>query len=132
MRFFQQPNRRIASFMGLIMVVGIVSKMAFSLNATAKLRAAGIPLKEATIQAGRRRLRFILMTALAAFAGMRPLALALGVSNGVTPCDCSDRRHHDFLGFAANHYPRCPLVHYYLSTSQIAQISDMTYPKRPD
>jgi multidrug efflux pump subunit AcrB len=69
----------IASFMGLIMVVGIVAKNGILLlDADQKYRALGLPLEEAMVQAGRRRLRPILMTALAAVAGMLPLALAWG------------------------------------------------------
>jgi len=69
----------IASFMGLIMVIGIVAKNGILLlDADQKFRAAGFSAYDAMIQAGRRRLRPILMTALAAVAGMLPLALALG------------------------------------------------------
>ena len=69
----------ITSFMGLIMVVGIVAKNGILLlDADHKFRRAGFPAEEAMIQAGRRRLRPIVMTALAAVAGMLPLALAWG------------------------------------------------------
>ena len=69
----------IASFMGLIMVIGIVAKNGILLiDADQKFRAMGYSPRDAMIQAGRRRLRPILMTALAAAAGMLPLALALG------------------------------------------------------
>ena len=69
----------IASFMGLIMVIGIVAKNGILLlDADQKFRRAGFSAHDAMIQAGRRRLRPILMTALAAVAGMLPLALALG------------------------------------------------------
>jgi CzcA family heavy metal efflux pump len=72
----------IASFMGLIMVIGIVAKNGILLlDADQKFRRAGLPAEEAMIQAGRRRLRPILMTALAAVAGMLPLALALGAGS---------------------------------------------------
>ena len=72
----------IASFMGLIMVVGIVSKNGILLlDAGQKYREAGIGAEEAMIQAGRRRLRPILMTAVAAVAGMFPLALGLGAGS---------------------------------------------------
>jgi CzcA family heavy metal efflux pump len=69
----------IASFMGLIMVIGIVAKNGILLiDADQKFRALGYSPHDAMIQAGRRRLRPILMTALAAAAGMLPLALGLG------------------------------------------------------
>jgi len=69
----------ISSFMGLIMVVGIVAKNGILLlDADQKFRAVGYTAQEAMVQAGRRRLRPITMTALAAAVGMLPLALALG------------------------------------------------------
>jgi multidrug efflux pump subunit AcrB len=72
----------ISSFMGLIMVVGIVSKNGILLlDADVKFRQAGLSPREAMIQAGRRRLRPIMMTAVAAMAGMFPLALALGAGS---------------------------------------------------
>ena len=72
----------VSSFMGLIMVVGIVAKNGILLlDANEKFRAQGMSLEEAIVQAGRRRLRPIVMTALAAVAGMLPLALALGAGS---------------------------------------------------
>ncbi len=72
----------ISSFMGLIMVIGIVAKNGILLlDADQKFRQVGFSAEEAMIQAGRRRLRPIVMTALAAVAGMLPLALALGAGS---------------------------------------------------
>ncbi|MBV8812817.1 MAG: efflux RND transporter permease subunit [Acidobacteriaceae bacterium] len=72
----------LSSFMGLIMVVGIVAKNGILLlDADQKYRAEGWSPREAMIKAGERRLRPIMMTALAAMAGMIPLALALGAGS---------------------------------------------------
>lgn len=61
------------------MVVGIVAKNGILLlDADQRFRSLGFKPEDAMIQAGRRRLRPIVMTALAAIAGMLPLALALG------------------------------------------------------
>jgi multidrug efflux pump subunit AcrB len=69
----------VSSFMGLIMVIGIVAKNGILLlDANQKFRSIGFSPEEALIQAGRRRLRPIVMTAMAAVAGMLPLSLALG------------------------------------------------------
>jgi multidrug efflux pump subunit AcrB len=69
----------ISSFMGSIMVVGIVHKNGIlMLDAEQYFSARGLRLREAIFQAGRRRLRPILMTALAAIFGMLPLALGVG------------------------------------------------------
>jgi multidrug efflux pump subunit AcrB len=69
----------VSSFMGLIMVVGIVAKNGILLlDANEKFRSIGFSAEEAIVQAGRRRLRPIVMTAMAAAAGMLPLALAIG------------------------------------------------------
>jgi multidrug efflux pump subunit AcrB len=72
----------VASFMGLIMVIGIVAKNGILLlDAEARFRAGGMPPEEAMLKAARRRLRPILMTALAAITGMLPLAFALGAGS---------------------------------------------------
>jgi multidrug efflux pump subunit AcrB len=72
----------ISSFMGLIMVVGIVAKNGLLLlDADQKFRAEGASAEQAMILAGERRLRPILMTALATAAGMIPLALAFGAGS---------------------------------------------------
>jgi CzcA family heavy metal efflux pump len=72
----------ISSFMGLIMVIGIVAKNGILLlDADQRFRALGSSPLEAMIQAGERRLRPILMTAMATVAGMVPLALAWGAGS---------------------------------------------------
>jgi multidrug efflux pump subunit AcrB len=69
----------VASFMGMIMVIGIVAKNGILLlDAEHRFRDIGLSAEEAMIQAGRRRLRPIAMTALATIAGMLPLAFAIG------------------------------------------------------
>lgn len=79
----------VASFMGLIMVIGIVAKNGILLlDADEKFRAAEKPdqaaaeetnvAKEAMLHAAQRRLRPIVMTAIAAICGMLPLAFAIG------------------------------------------------------
>ena len=72
----------ISSFMGLIMVIGIVAKNGILLlDADQRFRAEGSPPRDAMIKAGERRLRPILMTALATMAGMIPLSLAIGAGS---------------------------------------------------
>jgi len=72
----------LSSFMGLIMVVGIVAKNGILLlDADQKFRAAGIAPEESMIRAGERRLRPIVMTAMATVAGMLPLAFAFGAGS---------------------------------------------------
>jgi multidrug efflux pump subunit AcrB len=72
----------LSSFMGLIMVIGIVAKNGILLlDADQKFRAEGIPAEESMIRAGERRLRPIMMTALATVAGMLPLAFAIGAGS---------------------------------------------------
>ena len=72
----------ISSFMGLIMVIGIVAKNGILLlDADERFRREGYGPLEAMIEAGERRLRPILMTAIATVAGMIPLSLALGAGS---------------------------------------------------
>ena len=69
----------ISSFMGAIMVVGIVHKNGIlMLDSEQYFSAKGYELREAIFHAGRRRLRPILMTALATICGMAPLAAGVG------------------------------------------------------
>ncbi len=74
----------VASFMGMIMVIGIVAKNGILLlDAEERFRALGYSGEEAMIQAGRRRLRPIAMTALATVAGMLPLAFGIGAGSAM-------------------------------------------------
>jgi CzcA family heavy metal efflux pump len=72
----------ISSFMGLIMVIGIVAKNGILLlDADKKYRREGMSAEDAMLAAGERRLRPIVMTALATIAGMLPLSLAIGAGS---------------------------------------------------
>ncbi|RPJ60529.1 MAG: efflux RND transporter permease subunit [Acidobacteria bacterium] len=67
------------SMIGVILLAGIVAKNAILLIDFAKWsHEEGMPLREALIEAGRVRLRPILMTTFALIAGMIPVALGLG------------------------------------------------------
>ena len=70
----------IMSLIGLIMLMGLVTKNAILLVDYAKVlqRRDGMNRRDAVIQAGRTRLRPIIMTTLAMIFGMMPLFLALG------------------------------------------------------
>jgi multidrug efflux pump subunit AcrB len=68
----------IESFMGIIVMVGIVVSNSILLVDFANQRvAAGAPLREAVVSAARTRMRPILMTALATLAGLAPIAMVL-------------------------------------------------------
>jgi CzcA family heavy metal efflux pump len=72
----------VASFMGLIMVIGIVAKNGILLlDADERARAEGAGALDAMMHAAQRRLRPIVMTATAAMCGMLPLAFALGAGS---------------------------------------------------
>ena len=72
----------VASFMGLIMVIGIVAKNGILLlDADERFRAEGLSPADAMMHAAQRRLRPIIMTAIAAVCGMLPLAFALGAGS---------------------------------------------------
>jgi multidrug efflux pump subunit AcrB len=80
--YITRTDFNVASFMGLIMVLGIVAKNGILLlDANHRFREFGFAAEEAMIQAGRRRLRPIVMTAMAAVAGMLPLSLAIGAGS---------------------------------------------------
>ena len=67
------------SFIGVIMLVGLVAKNAILLLDAARAREAeGMDREEALMAAGRKRLRPILMTTFALIAGMLPVAIGVG------------------------------------------------------
>ncbi|NRR31397.1 efflux RND transporter permease subunit [Oxalobacteraceae bacterium] len=67
------------SFIGIIMLMGLVAKNAILLlDAARKREEEGYDREEALMYAGRMRLRPILMTTFALIAGMFPVALGLG------------------------------------------------------
>lgn len=69
----------IVSFLGAIIGVGIVAKNGIlMLDFVEHLRARGFSLLESLVQSGRRRLRPVLMTSLATFIGLLPLAYGVG------------------------------------------------------
>ena len=67
------------SMIGMVMLMGLVTKNSILLvdNAVHGVNS-GLDAKEAVLQAGKRRLRPILMTTFAMLAGMLPLALGIG------------------------------------------------------
>jgi hydrophobic/amphiphilic exporter-1 (mainly G- bacteria), HAE1 family len=67
------------SFIGVIMLCGLVAKNAILLlDAARTLEKEGLPREEALMAAGRKRLRPILMTTFALIAGMMPVAIGVG------------------------------------------------------
>jgi CzcA family heavy metal efflux pump len=69
----------IISFLGGIIGVGIVAKNGIlMLDSVEHLRADGVPLEDALVRSGRRRLRPVLMTSFATALGMLPLAKGIG------------------------------------------------------
>ncbi|QHT71273.1 efflux RND transporter permease subunit [Rhodocytophaga rosea] len=72
-------NLSIFSIIGMIMLMGLVAKNAILIvDFTNQQRALGLSVRDALIEAGRERLRPILMTTLAMVFGMLPIALASG------------------------------------------------------
>jgi multidrug efflux pump subunit AcrB len=75
----------IQSFMGAIMAVGVAVANAILLVTFAeRARLGGADAASAAVEAGRSRLRPILMTSFAMMAGMLPMALGLGESGEQT------------------------------------------------
>jgi len=76
----------IVTFLGAIIGMGIVHKNGLlMLDSVKQMRAAGVSLEDALIQSGRRRLRPVLMTSLAAGLGMLPLAWGFGSAEMLRP-----------------------------------------------
>lgn len=76
--FITRQSLNIASFIGIIMLVGIVVTNAIVLiDFINHQRKSGLEIKEAVISAAKIRLRPILMTAICTFFALLPMALAL-------------------------------------------------------
>ncbi|WP_295771654.1 efflux RND transporter permease subunit [uncultured Mucilaginibacter sp.] len=74
----------IFSIIGVIMLLGLVSKNAILIvDFTNQLKAEGRSVVDALIEAGKERLRPILMTTLAMILGMLPIAIASGAGSEV-------------------------------------------------
>jgi HAE1 family hydrophobic/amphiphilic exporter-1 len=74
----------IFTIIGIIMLLGLVSKNAILIvDFTNKLKSEGYSVKEALLEAGKERLRPILMTTLAMIFGMLPIAIASGAASEI-------------------------------------------------
>lgn len=72
------------SIIGMIMLLGLVSKNAILIvDFTNQLKSEGHEVKEALLEAGKERLRPILMTTLAMILGMLPIAMASGAGSEI-------------------------------------------------
>jgi len=80
MLFLTDTTLNVQSYIGCIMLGGIVVNNAILLVDQINLlrRRDGMPLRQAIEEAGRRRLRPILMTALTTILGLMPLAIGFG------------------------------------------------------
>ncbi|MCK6461002.1 MAG: efflux RND transporter permease subunit, partial [Planctomycetes bacterium] len=77
--FLTDTTFNVQSFIGCIMLGGIVVNNAILIvDQASALRREGRPAREAVVEAGRRRLRPILMTTLTTVLGLLPLALGIG------------------------------------------------------
>jgi multidrug efflux pump subunit AcrB len=76
----------IVTFLGAIIGMGIVHKNGLlMMDYVKQMREAGAPLERALVESGRRRLRPVLMTSLAAGLGMLPLAWGFGSAQMLRP-----------------------------------------------
>ncbi|TFV94510.1 efflux RND transporter permease subunit [Algoriphagus kandeliae] len=75
-------NLSLFALLGLIMLMGLVAKNAILIvDFTNQLKAKGLETRDALIEAGKGRMRPILMTTLSMVIGMLPIALASGTAS---------------------------------------------------
>jgi CzcA family heavy metal efflux pump len=116
----------VSSFMGLVMVVGIVAKNGILLlDADQRMRATGSSAEEAMLQASRRRLRPIVMTALATIAGMLPLAFAIGAGSQMLQPLAIAVIGGILISMVLS-LIITPAVHFYLSHEEVPRVREVT------
>ena len=77
-----KTDLNVVSFLGIIIGIGIVAKNGIlMLDRVDYLLSENLTIEEALVQSGRRRLRPVLMTSLAAMLGMLPLAWGVGIGS---------------------------------------------------
>jgi HAE1 family hydrophobic/amphiphilic exporter-1 len=77
--FLTRTTLNVQSYIGCIMLGGIVVNNAILLvDQAGRLRAGGMAVADAVAEAGRRRLRPILMTSLTTALGLLPIAIGIG------------------------------------------------------
>src|SRR5262245_10428591 len=80
--FLTNTTLNVTSFMGIIMMVGIVvSNGVLLVEYINELRRHGLDVHEAVVRAGRTRLRPIVMTSLTTLVGLFPMALGIDVGS---------------------------------------------------
>ena len=92
--YITESTVNVQSGIGCIMLGGIVVNNAILLvDQAGRLRQNGHRLQAAIAEAGRRRLRPILMTSLTTILGLMPLALGIGegADAQAPPCSCGGR-----------------------------------------
>jgi multidrug efflux pump subunit AcrB len=82
MLFLTGTSANVESLIGTLMMMGIVvSNSILLVDFANRMARAGLPPDAAVVEAGRRRLRPIIMTALATILGLLPLSLGFGEGN---------------------------------------------------
>ncbi len=77
-----ESNLSLFALLGMIMLMGLVVKNAILIvDFTNQLKAQGMHYKEALIEAGKGRMRPILMTSISMIVGMLPIAMAQGTAS---------------------------------------------------
>ena len=80
--FFTHLTLSVITFIGIIMLLGVVVNNGIVLvDYTNLLRARGYKIKDAILQAGKSRMRPVLMTAFTTILGMFPLAISKGMGS---------------------------------------------------
>jgi multidrug efflux pump subunit AcrB len=77
-----RTDLNVVSFLGIMIGIGVVAKNGIlMLDQVDHLLTENLTIEEALVRSGRRRLRPVLMTSLAAMLGMLPLAWGVGIGS---------------------------------------------------